>query len=186
MKTMMSLLFSLFLVQSTMAASLPVAPKPLPSEAWLSLLCRGVVTPVQYDPVIFQDVIRFFVQVDPSKPRPSMKEMSRDPKYRDQFDKMARVCTDKRVQTSKQYVDPGYTWLGWGTEYGYSRLVLGEVLIPTSQSCRSVGQPCARISQCCGYANPITSRNTCDLVTNSCVKSANITDSTSTPASATL
>lgn len=141
-----------------------------PPEAWLALTCRGVVTPLYNYPIQFKDVVKFYIQVDPSKPRPSLKQMSTQSQYMPKFEQMAKYCTDQRLKIVQTNVEPGQTFLDWGTESGYSRFVQGEVFIPAGTACRAVGQPCGRVSQCCGYANPIATRTTCDLNTNSCVK----------------
>ena len=186
MRNLIFILFvtSQFISIETWAKTQPLADAPAPApveehhhlnppEAWISLTCRGAVTPPQNHPVVYQDVVTFFVQVDPDKPRPSLKSMAADEKYRLQFDHMTQYCTDKREEIEKNYVLPGNTFLSWYDDYGYSRLIEGEVFIPATNACRNVGQPCVQSSQCCPISSNgprMRAANVCDLNTNTCTK----------------
>lgn len=156
-------------VANAAPSTIPLEPKQ-PGEAWLALTCRGAVTPSSVWPTEFADVVKFHIQVDPAKPRPSLKEMSTQAQYMPKFEQMTKYCTDQRLKMVQKNVPAGETFLDWGTETGYSRFVQGEVFIPSGTGCRAVGQPCARNSQCCGFSNPIMSRTSCNLNTNTCVK----------------
>jgi hypothetical protein len=188
MKSIIFILFSLIVIEQnqSMAQPMPAIPPKArpnswtqpkyPPEAWLALTCRGVITPMSVWPPQFQDVVKFYIQVAPNKPRPSLKELSTQAAFMPKFEQMTKYCTDQRLKLVKPNVEPGYTFLDWGSEYGYSRFVEGEVFFPESNACRLVGQPCAKVTQCCGHANPIRTRTTCDTNTNSCIKLLQISE----------
>lgn len=153
-----------------------IAEKSRPSEAWLELTCRGVVTPTPNWPIEHRDITKFYLMVNPNVPMPSLRELSTQDAFMPQFEKMTRYCTDQRLKIVKTKVLPGDVYLDWGSDYGFTRFVVGDLIVPAPGPCRTIAQPCARTSQCCGYSNPISSRTTCDTNTNSCVSAVMISD----------
>ena len=163
-----------FLVSMNFAqAQFPVDPIHIhPAlEAWLQLKCNGVVTPVNAYPVVYQDIATFYLKVNASSVRPTIRELTYDPQCRAEFNKIAQYCNDVRIGIASNFVPAGQIFLDWGSDYGYTRIIPGEVFVPILNVCRSVGQPCAQSTQCCGYSAQLSSPNYCNSNTNACTSS---------------
>lgn len=151
----------LFLVCTNLWAARAINPVELaPSEAWVKLNCLGIVTPKSEIP-IEQPILTAYLKVNPGRPFPSFDDL------RDQnsnfIKNLSTVCTERRWSKVVLGNFSGM-WLDWGTDWGYSRLEIGEEFVYNNQ-CRAVGKPCERVSQCCGYANRST---TCNVSLHTC------------------
>lgn len=155
------------------AVAVPSLPIELmPSEAWVKLSCFGVVTP-KYQTPIEQAIMVAHIKVNLNQPYPKFEDL-RD-QNSDFIKNLTKLCTERRWSKVILGNFTG-TWLDWGTDWGYSRLEIGEEFIYNSYQCRAVGKPCERLSQCCGYAQRMVS---CNLTTRTCESNA-ISSSTST------
>jgi hypothetical protein len=143
--------------------SLPPVSRFIP-EAWMKFSCFGVTSPRYASPTVERPIVVGHVKFNGNASYPSFENI------RDQnsswFKNFTKVCTERR-RARVEFGSFTGSWLGWGTDWGYSRLELSEIAynISNQNNCRSVGSPCERPSQCCGFAQYATS---CNVSLNTC------------------
>ena len=163
------LLLSFVLVSLNVFAlpSIPPISRFIP-EAWMKLSCIGVTSPRYASPTVERPIVVGHIKFNGNGAYPSFANI------RDQnsswFKNFTKVCSEKR-RARVEFGSFTGSWLNWGTDWAYSRLELSEIAysISNQNNCRSVGSPCERASQCCGFAQYITS---CNISLNTCESTA--------------
>lgn len=160
-KTFLLVLISI--VSNVSAWARPNIPVPQP-ESWIKLTCFGVVSPRFASPTVEKQIMIGHIKINGALPYPRMDDL-RD-SHSGFFRNLTKSCTERRW-AMVQYGDFSGLWLDWGTDWGYSRLEVGETYIPAANagSCRAVGNPCEQNVQCCGSNMRIAS---CNVSMNTC------------------
>lgn len=158
--------FQVFAQKNILARPGKPIPSTTPIEAWVKLACLGTLTPVN-SPLGIRvgPVATYYLQADMNEPFPNIIDLRRE--HTDFFHKLTDHCTTTRLAKVNL---AGFTgvWLDWGSDYGYSKLEIGETFI-YSNMCRASGQPCSTSRDCCSAGK--LQQVTCSKVTNSCERS---------------
>lgn len=161
MKKILFVIFSLSLT-SVFAIARP-QPISISGQGWLKLSCHGIVSPRYAHPTVERHIMDAHLKINAYAKYPSLEDV-RD-QNSDFFKNLTKVCTERR-RAKVEFGNFTGVWLDWGTDWAYSRLTMSETFIPsTNTQCRSVGSPCERVSQCCGYSTRMAS---CNIQMNTC------------------
>jgi hypothetical protein len=145
----------------------PIVSNPI-VEAWVKLTCHGVVTPRFAYPTIERQIMTAHLKISPSQKYPHMEDLIAS--NSDFFKKLTKTCTERR-RAKVEFGSFTGQWLDWGTDWGFSRLTLGEEVLTLSEAnkCRAVGKPCSQNSQCCGSTQRLSY---CNINANTCESNA--------------
>lgn len=171
--TLLTLIFCVKAFSIVKPINLPVSP----AEAWVKLTCHGVVSPRYSWPAYEKPITVAHVKVNPGAAFPSYEDL-RD-NNSNTIKSYTKICTERRWSKMEFGTWTG-SWLDWGTDYAYTRYEIGEEFIYNTAQCRAVGKPCERLSQCCGYAQRMTS---CNLALKTCESNLSTASTNNVPSS---